>query len=169
MNLENLDLVRKYSLEEIENDIANDKIYISERLRKDKKQDYIELLKKQMENGDVDGFCKSIRPLLADKYLSKSGRILSVPSDAHLTLGEGEFNRFYIRGLCVYAIKQNIDYLQIYRSKSVTVSRFGSDEKIGQLISAKFALSDLRNNVGVDTILGIPSGPNSGLSLRLQK
>ena len=58
-----------------------------------------------------------------------------MPSNAHEILAEGEFNRFYIRALCLRAV----DAL----------------------------LRDLRSHPGVETSLGLPPGPNSGLSVQL--
>jgi len=42
-----------------------------------------------------------------------------------------------------------------------------SQRMIGNTISAKALLDDLRAHIGVDTALGLPAGPNSGLSVRL--
>jgi hypothetical protein len=38
---------------------------------------------------------------------------------------------------------------------------------IGRRLNAQALLGDLRKHVGVDTALGLPPGPNSGLSGRL--
>jgi len=90
-----------------------------------------------------------------------------VPSDAANTLAEGEFNRFYLRALWLKAINNNITHLTIYRAKSVMDPRPESELKINTSINAKQLLNDLRTNIGVDTALGLPPGPNSGLSAKL--
>jgi hypothetical protein len=90
-----------------------------------------------------------------------------VPATAPETLAEGEFNRFYIRGLCVRALAEGITELVIYRAKQVENPRSESTAKIGLKISAQALLTDLRANPGVDTALGLPPGPNSGLSVKL--
>jgi hypothetical protein len=38
---------------------------------------------------------------------------------------------------------------------------------IGKIIECDKLLNDLRENIGMDTILGLPPGPNSGLSVEL--
>jgi hypothetical protein len=87
--------------------------------------------------------------------------------NAHEMLAEGEFNRFYIRGLCVRALADGIDEVVVYRAKAVQNARSESEGKIGQRVSADALLVDLRLHKGVDTALGLPPGPNSGLSVHL--
>ncbi|BEE07817.1 hypothetical protein [Aeromonas dhakensis] len=57
--------------------------------------------------------------------------------------------------------------VQVYRGKNVANARSESKQMIGQIISPKELLDDLRTNVGVDTALGLPAGPNSGLTIKL--
>jgi hypothetical protein len=57
--------------------------------------------------------------------------------------------------------------LLVYRAKAVMVPRADSQAMIGIMIDAKALLADLRIHQGVDTALGLPNGPNSGLSVRL--
>jgi hypothetical protein len=93
--------------------------------------------------------------------------VARVPITAAETLGEGEFNRFYIRALCVHAINDGIKTLIVYRAKVVANARVESEMKIDTGVDPVRLLGDLRNNPGVDTALGLPAGPNSGLSVRL--
>ena len=88
-------------------------------------------------------------------------------SNAHQMLAEGEFNRFYIRALCVRASEDNNVEVIVYRAKAVENARSASQQMIGQRMSAEALLHDLRSSPGVDTALGLPPGPNSGLSVRL--
>jgi hypothetical protein len=92
---------------------------------------------------------------------------VKVPVTAQDAFAEGEFNRFYARGLCRLAIEQGIQALYIYRAKAVVVPRPDSQAKIGTPIDPNALLEDLRVHQGVDTALGLPPGPNSGLSVRL--
>lgn len=57
--------------------------------------------------------------------------------------------------------------LIVYRAKNVTNSRPESQMKIGQTFNPHQLLKDLRENIGTDTALGLPAGPNSGLSVQL--
>lgn len=45
--------------------------------------------------------------------------------------------------------------------------RVESQAKIGAIVNAEELLADIRVNVGVDTALGLPAGPNSGLSVQI--
>ena len=91
---------------------------------------------------------------------------VKVPVTAHETLSEGEFNRFYIRALCLRAIAEESSLIY-YRAKQVANPRSETQARIGKLADAQSLLSELRINPGVDTALGLPPGPNSGLSVRL--
>jgi len=65
------------------------------------------------------------------------------------------------------ALQDNVACVEIYRAKEVSTPRFESVRKIGTMIDAAALLVDLRNNVGVEPALGLPSGPGSGLSARI--
>jgi len=88
-------------------------------------------------------------------------------SNAHTMLAEGQFNTFYIRGLCVRAKADGISEVVVYRAKDVQNPRPESVQKIGQRVSVDALLADLRQNKGIDSALGLPPGPNSGLSVHL--
>jgi hypothetical protein len=93
--------------------------------------------------------------------------VAKVPVTAPETLGEGEFNRFYARALCAWAIAEGIDTVTVYRAKDVQNPRPESQALTGAQFPAEKLLQDLRQNIGTDTALGLPAGPNSGLSVRL--
>jgi len=92
-------------------------------------------------------------------------RAVNIPSSAQM-LAEGEFNRFYVRGLCRRAIDEGIPTLTVYRAKFVAHPRPESEAKIGTQVPVDELLNHLRRQdfVSVDSALAIPSGPNSGLS-----
>lgn len=50
--------------------------------------------------------------------------MVKVPVTAPETLSEGEFNRFYARGLCRVAISLGIAAVQVYRAKGRDGSAF---------------------------------------------
>lgn len=49
-------------------------------------------------------------------YTSRRGKIVHTPSIANFTLTHGEFNKYYMRAVSVYAIQQN-KKVKIYREK----------------------------------------------------
>ena len=98
---------------------------------------------------------------------TKSGPIqVKVPFNAPDTLAEGEFNRFYIRALCLRAIDDASVRLVVYRAKSVAQPRPESEAAIGRTMDTHALLADLRANVGWETVLKIGQ-PNSGLTVKI--
>ena len=93
--------------------------------------------------------------------------VAKVPITASETLAEGEFNRFYARGLCARALADGIAEVEVYRRRAVAQPRPESQAKIGSKVPVKALLDDLRRSQGVEPALGIPPGPNSGLTVRL--
>ena len=154
LNLINLnDEVRKLMLSEFEDDLENGKLYCSKRLSSLGINDYSALLRKAIQNYDDNWLSQE---------LSKNGRLNTtettkkgtrkIPYNASITLAEGEFNRYYIRGICLYAINNNINTLSIYRAKQVENPRIESQLKIGKTINPTSLLNDLRSNIGTDLI-----------------
>lgn len=88
-------------------------------------------------------------------------------SNAHEMLAEGEYTRFYMRAICLRALEDGIAHVVVYRAKEVEKARSESEQKIGQQVSTQALLNDLRTSKGVDTALGLPPGPNSGLAVKL--
>jgi hypothetical protein len=89
-----------------------------------------------------------------------------VPHTAPETLAEGEFNRFYARGLCVQVLESGGTEVEVYRGKNVANPRPESQAMIGRRLPAQQLLDDLRSSPGVEPALGLPPGPNSGLTIR---
>ena len=99
----------------------------------------------------------------------KSGKITTaaVPYNAAQQLAEGEFNRFYLRGIAARALSEGKKNLRVYRGKEVSNPRPESEAKIGTLVDAETLLAVLRKDDFVDNALGLPAGPNSGLTAEI--
>lgn len=84
-------------------------------------------------------------------------------------MAEGEFNRYYIRGLCMRAKAEGKTHLVIYRGKQVRQPRPESEAKIGTSVAVDQLLPMLRQNdfVTIEDAIGVPGGPNSGLTCGL--
>jgi len=172
MSFANLDdKTRKFMLDELEQDITANKLYLSSRLNDTGRRNYEKLLRSAIQNGDDVFLANSLAGLLKvykqRARLSGGYKIAKVPIIAPETLAEGEFNRFYCRGVCRRAIDEGLEEVEVYRAKPVRNPRPQSQALIGGKKKAKELLDDLRTNIGVDTTLGVPAGPNSGLSIRL--
>jgi len=170
-----IDATRKYMLEEIDMDVDMGTIYISNYLNPDGCETWPRILRAAAESGTDDTLAAAIiedRCLRthAERRKPKGGvTMVAVPYTAHETLGEGEFNRYYARGLCRRAIEDGVPYLQVYRAKPVMQPREASEQKIGMLVDPVAILADLRATQGVEPALGLPPGPNSGLTLRIPR
>lgn len=174
LKLVNLDdRTRSFMVSEIESDKKADKLYVSPRLNERGREKYYDLLREAADKHDDSWLAERLRrdglmKTVEERKKPKGGYTTAqVPVTAPDTLAEGEFNRFYIRGLCLRAIQDNIPELLIYRAKEVSSPRRESEAKIGERIDPQRLLEDVRAKPGVDTALGLPAGPNSGLSARL--
>jgi hypothetical protein len=173
MHYERLDArTRTLMLDEVERDVRNRCLRMSERLSPDGTVGYLRALRDAISTGTDQTLAAA---LVRDGLLkwrevhhAQNGRPFSraMPRDAHVALAEAEFNRFYIRALCVHAASNGIEQLQIYRAKVVDVPRLRS-ARIGSLVGVAGVLRDLRANLGVEAALGVALGPNAGLSVRL--
>ena len=164
---------RSLMLAEIERDVAANVLYVSDNLSPQGKHDYPNLLRNAARTGTDVALAAQIKSRLnthEKPRLLKSGEFSKPPvmrSNAHEMLAEGEFNRFYIRAVCLRAIEDGIAQVIVYRAKHVEHPRSDSEAKIGRAVPAQPLLDDLRAHPGVDTALGLPPGPNSGLSVHL--
>jgi hypothetical protein len=165
INLINLDTVRKLMLDEINLDERENRIYLSKFMSSHIKEKYIQILRNEIQNGSDITLGEKIVPLLLPTSPSSDR---TKPWNAHITFSEGEFNRFYIRGVCKKAMELGKRVI-VYRAKNVANPRPESQTKIGLKINPEVLLNDLRIHQGVDTALGLPAGPNSGLSVKLEE
>ncbi len=174
MNLVNLDdNTRKYMLEEFESDVSDGKLYYGKFLTDDGKRKYVTFLQEAIKDGDDISLAKNLSApgMMVSKYEKRKPKggftLADVPVTAPETLAEGEFNRFYCRGVCRRAIAEGLEEVEVYRAKAVRDPRPKSQALVGSKLKADHLLHDLRTNVGVDLALGVPAGPNSGLSVCL--
>jgi hypothetical protein len=175
MNLINLDdITRKYMLNEISLDVKERRLYISKRLTEQGRSDYEQLLREAVEKHDADWLALRLkegeRMAAFEPSHSRTGRpiVKNTPISDDVTLADGEFNYYYVRGLCVRAIDQGVDYLVVYRAKEVAQERPQSVTLIGTKVNPKELLDDLRVDISLrGKRFGIPGGPNSGISVRL--
>lgn len=174
LNYKNLDdRTREFMIAEISSDASNSKVYVSNYLNAAGQEAWIDILLEAARAGNDDWIANEIRNRNLLKFQTERRKpsggftMAKVPHTAPETLGEGEFGRYYVRGLCARAIDEGIEFLEVYRAKSVAQPRPGSEEKIGTQVRPQEILDDLRETVGVEPLLGLPPGPNSGLTLRI--
>jgi len=173
LHLVNLDeRTRQFMLDELTQDEGSGRVYLSSRLTPKGRQEWASLLRAALKQGDDDSLAAALRVggMLNEteqRQTPKGGVTTArIPATAAETLAEGEFNRFYIRALCRRVLEGDAAQLIVYRAKMVTHPRAESEAKIGNTVDAGALLSDLRTSQGIDTAFGLPSGPNSGLSVK---
>lgn len=174
MALNYLDLnsdTRKFMLSEIEYDKEHDNFYRSNYLTPQGKEQWPGLLEESIEHDDawLEDEIKR-RRLLAEFHTRRtpSGGTTQarVPFTAATTLAEGEFNRLYARGLCASVIAEGGQTVEAYRARASVKPRPESEAIIGKKFIARDVLHDLRTHAGVESALGVPPGPNSGISVK---
>ena len=164
--------VRAMMLEEIRHDQEQSGLHLSDRLSPAGREAWPRLLAHAAESGTPQSLAGELRKngrLLTSEMSRRTGKPYrkAVPHNAPETLAEGEFNRFYIRAICVVALHRGQSDVEVYRAKDVIRPRPESVFKVGSRVDANALLNDIRNSIGVESALRIPAGPNSGLSVRL--
>lgn len=166
------DSVRAAMLSELERDLTSDAVYISPRLTEAGARAWPEILREALASHDDAWIASSLRSqgLLRtqeQRRTPKGGTTTArIPDSAAETLAEGEYNRYYARGLCARVVSSGGGDVEVYRGKQVGSPRPESDALIGQRFPAKALLDELRSSKGVDPALRLPAGPNSGLTIR---
>jgi DNA repair photolyase len=168
------DHTRQLMLEEMDYDIAHHQLHISPLLSGQGERDYPNLLRDAIQSGTDETLAQSLRVhrrlnRVLPRRKPKGGyAIASTPENAAEMLAEGEFNRYYIRALARRALEEGVSELVVYRAKPVSSPRPESEARVETTLPAGDLLEDLRSHTGDEPpSLGVPSGPNSGLSVRL--
>jgi hypothetical protein len=166
---ENLDeTTRRYMLLEAEQAIKGSQLHLSQRFTEQGREQYPDLLCEAMRNGDEVSLTAALEEqrCFAEREPYGAGA-RRVPTNTARTFAEGEFNAFYMRGICHRAIQEG-GLVEVYRAKNVAVSRPSSTLIEGQRHDPKRALLLLRHSPsGQHRGPSVPAGSNSGLSLRL--
>lgn len=158
---------------EFEDDLTSQRLYLSSRLNPQGHHQYPDLLREALATFTPEWLAAQLRAghlfNQTEPRRTRNGGMTAaeIPFTAADTLAEGEFNRYYMRAICRRALEDGITQVEVYRAKAVQHARSASQAKIGQLMTPDRLLDDLRMHQGTDTALGLPPGPNSGLSVRL--
>lgn len=167
------EVTRGFMLDEFDSDVQDGNLYLSGYFSATGRQRYPDMCRQALETGTDGTLAAALRtPGMFEKYHQrrkpKGGyTTAAVPHTAPETAAEGEFNRFYLRGLCLRVLSEGGEQIQIYRARESGAPRSASMAMIGNVLDAQTLLDDLRQSIGVDTALGLPPGPNSGLSGRI--
>ena len=154
--------VRHEMLNELISDIEDKKTYLSNRLTEAGKEIFVDALKNSIQSGDELTFEEAIANYFEPNEVVQ-GKSKKVPANAAQLLSQGEFNRYYIRGICLVALQKKLEEVEIYRARESSWSRPESEAKIGSKLNATLLLEDIRNNIGKQPEY-LPE-VNSGLSV----
>ena len=174
LQYENLDpTTRRFAVAELDRDYQSGDFHVSERLRPTAIADYKRLLNEALRYYDDLWLEERVDDLLVEfePRRTRSGGTTTarVPDIAGRLLAEHDFNNYYMRGVCLRAIEEGRQIVEVYRARLSLAPRAGSAELEGQRLPATDVLAQLRSAPGDDTPLAAPplGRYNSGLSVRL--
>ncbi len=166
---------RKLMLREIAFDEERGGFYLSPRLSEKGRKDYRRLLTRAVVSyGDqwlADQLRTRGRINETQERRNPRGGVMTVkmPVNAPDILAQGEFNRYYLRALCLRAVKRGDAKLIVHRARHSAKPRPESQRLEGTALDARRLLRDLRRRTGAAMAGVLPVGPNSGLSARLPR
>ena len=171
LQYENLDpTTRRYALAEFEQDVASSRFRASDRLRPTAIAEYERFLRDAIRYYDDLWLEDRAGDLLVDfePRHTKSGTQTTarVPEMAARMLAEGDFNRYYMRGVALRAVEE-ARLVEVYRARLSVEPRRESEELEGQRLFPKDVLDYLRGVSNPERIASRLGRPNSGLSIRL--
>jgi hypothetical protein len=169
---DNLDIVTRTAiLEAIDEAESNNNIYYSTRFTENGKAQWLALLKQAAQDHNEHWLAYQLEAHSAMKDFegvqTPSGGYTTkhVPHTAAITMAEGQFNRFYILGLCKRAKAEGISHLEVYRAQERSTSRSTSQSLIGTQLSIaeiEAQLKEIQASFKSDLVK-----PNSGISMKL--
>ena len=166
---ENLDdSTRRYMLIEVEHAVKNSQLHLSRRFTTQGREHYPQLLREAVQHGSEDSLACALsqQQCFAEQEPYGAGT-RRVPASAAQTFAEGQFNAFYMRGVCHRAIQVGSQVV-VYRAKEVATAQVSSRYQEGQVLDPQQVLQLLRHSPsGRHRGPHVPAGFNSGLSLRL--
>jgi len=172
LHYENLDpQTRRYALSELERDIENGSFHVSERLRPESAIEYRKLLHEAIRYYDDRWLEDRVEDLVleTEPRRTRTGveTMVKVPSMAARMLAEGDFNRYYMRGLSLRAIDEQLGVVEVYRARLSLEARPESAELEGHRVAPEEVLAWLRGEQSEDENARRLGRHNSGLSIRL--
>jgi len=172
LHYENLDpLTRRFAFDELERDLENGSFHASERLRPEAVGEYKRLLSEAIRYYDDRWLEERAEDLVIEHETrrTRSGGVIEakVPGMATRMLAEGDFNRYYMRGLSLRAMEEERGVVEVYRARLSIDARPESAELEGRRIRPAEVLSWLRGEPSDEPGAARLGRPNSGLSIRL--
>ena len=172
LQYENLDpTTRRYALADLDQDLGSGAFHLSARVRPTAAAEYQRLLRDAIRYYDDLWLEEHAADLLVEsetRHTSSGAQVTAkVPQMAARMVAEGDFNRYYMRGVCARAIDEGRQVVEVYRARLSLEPRPESAELEGQRLPARAVLDWLRGQPSDDPAVTPLGRPNSGLSVRL--
>lgn len=172
LHYENLDpTTRRYALAELDADLKSGAFHASDRLRPTAIAEYQRLLHEAIRYYDDRWLEDRASDLLVDvetRHTKGGGQTLAkVPEMAARMLTEGDFNRYYMRGVALRALEEGRQVVEVYRARLSMEPRPESTELEGHRLTAREVLDQLRGLTIPDAAMPRLGRVNSGMSIRL--
>jgi hypothetical protein len=173
---------RRFMLMELDEDVQGGRVALDPLLTARGRGEYADLLAEALRHHD---------PYWLASELRSGGRMHISVQDADVekltpeelpvfepdVLAEGEFNRYYVRGMCRRALDEGIEELRIvklnrgpfanfvYQSDDLPKDERERELDIASRVDPKWLLEKLRMDPEEEMDLGIPGEPGSGLTV----
>lgn len=172
LQYESLDpTTRRFAIAELDRDIETGAYHSSERIRPTAVADYQRYLQEALRYYDDRWLEEHASDLMVDfeprRTRSGGQTAVKLPEMASRMLAEGDFNRYYMRGVALRAIEEGRQVLEVYRARLSMEPRAESAQLEGRRLPANEVLKYLRGEQVADPAVTPLGRPNSGLSLRL--
>ena len=172
LHYENLDpTTRRFALAELERDTASGERATSERVRPAEAAQYEKLLRDALAYYDDRWLEERVEGMLVDfeprRTRTGGETTAKLPENAPRLLAEGDFNRYYMRGVCARAVEERRGVVEVYRARFSAEPREESSALEGQRIPAGELLDELRTRTEESIRESQIGRPGSGLSVRL--
>ncbi len=162
------DALRQTMLAEIAADAAAQRLYRSPRLNLDGEEAWESLLRAAVERHDAHWLTDNLK---AYRYLRKTEKrqmlTVRVPFEAPRALAEGQFNRFYVRAVCLRAQAAGRDAVVIVAGRDLVEAPQAARDLVGSQLEAEELRCKLEAEYRVDRALGVRTLEPSGLTVGL--
>jgi hypothetical protein len=183
MQFKHLDeTTRRVMLNELEEDVREGRVVLSPLLTSRGRSEYADILAEALRRHDPTWLASILRSgrrmhiAVEDADVQKT-----MPEELPVfepdVLAEGEFNRYYVRGICRRAIDEGIEALRIVKLQKGPYANFvyktgglPGDERVREVdiasgVDPSWLLDKLREHPDAEMDLGIPGEPGSGLTV----
>ena len=172
LQYESLDpTTRRFAIAELDSDIATGAYHSSERIRPTAIAEYQRYLHEALRYYDDRWLEDHASDLMVDfepRHIRSGGQTaVKLPEMASRMLAEGDFNRYYMRGVALRAVEEGRQVVEVYRARLSMEPRAESAQLEGHRLPAEEVLEYLRGEQVADPAVSALGRPNSGLSVRL--